>query len=147
MNQVKLTPYIGRDGDARDLLEFYHQVFGGDLSLSTYGEAPMDAPESHKNRILHGQLDAAEYIQIFASDAPPHMDMKSTDNTISLSLSGPDEGKLRQVYDQLSEGGKIVMPLEKQFWGDLFGMVDDKFNMHWMVNIGEPRSAKAAKKG
>jgi PhnB protein len=145
MDKTRLNPYIGRDGDARQLLEFYQKVLGGDLNLSTYGEAPMEAPESHKHRILHGQLEVSDHVQIMASDAPPNMPVSTDDATVSLSLSGPDEAGLRKVFDQLAEGGKVVMPLEKQFWGDLFGMVDDKFNMHWMVNIGEPQSAKDAK--
>lgn len=136
MSEVKLNPYIGRDGDAREMMEYYHKIFGGELTMQTYGESPVPAPDSHKDHIMHSDLEA-DGISIMASDAPPDMPMSSKHSNISLSLSGKagDEDKLKQVFEQLSDGGKVTMPMEKQFWGDHFGMVDDKFGNSWMVNI------------
>jgi PhnB protein len=140
---MKLNPYIGRDGDAREMLEFYKTVLGGDLNFQTYGESPMEAPESHKDRIMHGQLNVSDHVVIMASDAPPNMPLSTDDATISMSLQAPsaDEDKMKKVFGRLSEGGKVTMPMEKQFWGDTFGMVDDKFGLHWMVNVGDMQQA------
>jgi len=136
MSDIKLNPYIGRPGDAREMMEFYHKIFGGELNLSTYGESPMPTPDSHKDKLMHSSLEA-DGVSIMASDAPPDMQMSSTHSNISLSLSGKagDKDKLKKVFDELSDGGKVTMPMEKQFWGDHFGMVDDKFGTSWMVNI------------
>lgn len=141
MAELKLNPYIARDGDARQMLEFYHQVLGGKLDLQTYGETPMEAPESHKHRIIHGSVQAG-HVTIMASDAPPNMPLSSTHSNVSLSLAGSDEAKLTKIFDDLADGGKVAMKMGKQFWGDTFGMVDDKFGSHWMVNINsdEPKN-------
>jgi PhnB protein len=138
MADIKLNPYIGRDGDAKEMLVYYHRLLGGDIDVQTYGESPMPAPESHKHRILHGVMESGS-MTIMASDAPPNMPMSEIHSNISISLSGPDEARLKKIFDGLADGGKITMPLEKQFWGDHFGMVTDKFGTNWMINIGEPR--------
>jgi PhnB protein len=134
MSDITLNPYIARDGDARPMLEFYHEVLGGQLSLQTYGESPMPVPESHRDRLVHGALEQGG-ITIMAADSSPDMPLSSTTSHISLSLTGTNEAELKNIFSALTEGGKITMPLEKQFWGDLFGMTDDKFGIHWMVNI------------
>jgi len=134
MSDLKLNPYIARDGDARDMMEFYEQVLGGELTLQTFGESPMPVPDSHKDKLMHAALIAGR-VEIMASDTPPDMQLSSTHSNISLSLIGKDEAVLKKIFDQLADGGKVTMPLEKQFWGDVFGMVDDKFGNHWMVNI------------
>lgn len=136
MSEVKLNPYIARDGDAREMMEFYHKIFGGELTAQTYGESPMPAPDSHKDQLLHSALEASG-VRIMAADTPPDMPLSSKHSNISLSLTGKsaDEADLKKMFEQLGEGGKVTMPLEKQFWGDVFGMVDDKFGNHWMVNI------------
>ena len=138
MADTKLNPYIGRDGDARQLLEYYHKLLGGNIDLSTYGESPVPSDDSYKDRIMHGVVESGG-MTIMASDAPPNLPKGSMDSNISLSLSGPDEAKLKKIFDGLADGGKVTMPLEKQFWGDHFGMVTDKFGTDWMINIGEPR--------
>ncbi|HEY2004045.1 MAG TPA: VOC family protein [Candidatus Saccharimonadia bacterium] len=142
MSDLKLNPYIARDGDAREMMEYYHQIFGGELTKQTFGESPMPVPDSHKDQLLHSALVAGR-VEIMASDTPPDMKRTSEHNSISLSLSGKagDEAELKRIFDQFADGGKITMPLEKQFWGDLFGMVDDKFGNHWMVNIEGAKDA------
>ena len=74
-----------------------------------------------------------------ASDTPPGMP-HHPGSTISVSLSGDDEGELRGYWDKLAAGGQVTLPLEKQMWGDVFGMVVDRFGIAWMVNIAQPQS-------
>jgi PhnB protein len=74
-----------------------------------------------------------------ASDTPSGMARTSGDN-ITISLSGEDGGELRGYWEKLSDGGNVTMPLEKQMWGDEFGMVTDRFGIPWMVNITQPRA-------
>jgi PhnB protein len=74
-----------------------------------------------------------------ASDTPPGISVQFGDNT-HMCIAGSDEKKLREYFDKLTKGGKVNMPLEKQFWGDIFGMFTDKFGVHWMVNISAKKT-------
>lgn len=132
----RLNPYIGFADTARQALEFYRGVFGGDLTLSTFGESGMaDGPDADK--IMHGQLETPAGYTLMASDAPEGME-HSVGSQISVSLSGDDADELRGYFTGLSAGGTVAMPLEKQVWGDEFGMCVDPFGVAWMVNISQP---------
>ena len=132
----RLNPYISFNGNARAALEFYEQVFGGTLALNTFGEfGAGEGPEADK--IMHGQLDTANGFTIMGSDTPPGME-HSPGNTMTVSLSGDDAAELRGYWDRLSATGTVTMPLERQMWGDEFGMCIDQFGVPWMVNITEP---------
>jgi PhnB protein len=133
-----LNPYINFKDTARQALEFYREALGGELNVSTFGEyGDKDAPEA--DLVMHGQLDTPAGFTLMASDTPPGMDA-SVSGGFAVSLSGDDEAELRGYWDKLSDGGQVVVPLEKQTWGDTFGMVSDKFGIDWMVNIaGETR--------
>ena len=129
----RLNPYISFEDDARQAMEFYQSVFGGTLALSTFGEfGQADSPVADK--IMHGILETDNGFTIMAADTPPGMDRNPGD-TITVSLSGDDADELRGYWDKLSSSGKVSMPLEKQVWGDEFGMCVDQFGIPWMVNI------------
>ena len=132
-----LNPYISFSGNAREALEFYKEVFGGTLTVNTFGEfgAP-DAPEADK--VMHGQLETAAGHTLMCADTPPGMPYNPGDN-IAVSLSGEDADELRGYFEKLSEGGSVSVPLETQMWGDEFGMCVDRFGVGWMVNIGQPQ--------
>jgi PhnB protein len=134
----RLNPYISFRDNARQALEFYQQVFGGDLTVSTFGEfGNQDA--AIKDLIMHGQLTTDQGYTIMASDTPPGMDHTPGTN-ITVSLSGDDGDVLRGYWQKLSEGGEVQTPLEKQMWGDEFGSCTDRFGIPWLVNIGQPQS-------
>ena len=129
----RLNPYISFPGNAREAMEFYEGVFGGTLTLSTYGEfGDKDAPEADK--IMHGNLHSDRDFTLMGADAPPGMD-HSPGNTIAVSLSGDDTDELRGYWAKLSDGGEVSVPLEKHMWGDEFGICTDRFGTSWMVNI------------
>ncbi|MFG3342095.1 VOC family protein [Glycomyces sp. NPDC048151] len=127
-----LNPYVQFDGDAREAMEFYHSVLGGELKLNTFGESGMPGPGADK--IMHAQLTSAAGYTIMASDTPPGMDYKPGQN-ISISISGDDAELLRGYWEALGEGATVAMPLEKQMWGDEFGALVDRFGVNWMVDI------------
>ena len=131
---VLLNPYINFRNSAREALEFYHSIFGGELNISTYAEGGMPHEPGDGEKIMHGQLDADNGMTLMVSDAPEGMPLDEGSN-ISISLSGDDEAALRGYWDGLIAGGNAVMPLEKAPWGDTFGMLTDKFGINWMVNI------------
>jgi PhnB protein len=112
-------------------------VFGGNLTLNTFGElGGPDNPDPDK--IMHGQLETDRGFTLMGADNPPGMEHQPGNN-MAVSLSGDDED-LRGYWEWLSEGGMVMVPLEKQMWGDEFGMCADRFGVSWMVNIGQPQS-------
>jgi PhnB protein len=133
----RLNPYITYPGNARQAMEFYKSVFGGTLTMSTFGEA--GAPNAPADEIMHANLETDSGFTLMASDAPHGMELSPGDN-ISVSVSGDDPDELRGYWDKLSTSGKVTMPLEKQMWGDEFGMCIDQFRIAWMVNISQPSS-------
>jgi PhnB protein len=134
----RLNPYISFGGNARQAMEFYKDVFGGTLALSTYGElGQQDAPEADK--IMHGLLETDSGYTLMGADNPPGME-HSPGNNMSVSLSGDDADELRGYWTKLSSGGTVSVPLEKQMWGDEFGMCVDQFGIAWMVNIAQPQA-------
>jgi PhnB protein len=136
----RLNPYIGFKDDARAAMEFYQSVFGGDLTVSTFGEFGDAGPAADK--IMHAQLETPSGYTIMASDTPEGMPYQEG-SRITVSLSGDDGDELRRFWDGLAEGGTVTMPLEKQAWGDEFGMVNDKFGIGWLVNIAGQHSGDA----
>ncbi|HYG73303.1 MAG TPA: VOC family protein [Actinomycetota bacterium] len=133
----RLNPYVTFDGNAREAMSFYKDVFGGELTINTFGEYGTDDP-ALADKTMHAQLETSQGFTLMASDTAPGME-HSPGNNIAVSLSGEDASELRGYWDKLSNGGTVVMPLEKQMWGDEFGMCVDPFGISWMVNIGPPR--------
>jgi PhnB protein len=132
-----LNPYISFGDTARPALEFYQGVFGGELALSTFGEfGQADSPIADK--IMHGRLETPSGFTLMAADTPPGMDHQ-VGNNMAVSLSGDDADQLHGYWDKLSAGGTVTVPLEKQMWGDEFGMCIDQFGIGWMVNITQPQ--------
>jgi PhnB protein len=132
-----LNPYLAFESNARQAMEFYRDVFGGDLRISTFGEFGQ-ADSAEADKIMHAQLETDNGFTLMASDTPAGMQRNPGDN-ISISLSGDDGDELRRYWEKLSDGGTVTMPLEKQMWGDEFGMCTDRFGVPWMVNITQPQ--------
>ncbi|MGW1882617.1 VOC family protein [Streptomyces sp. NPDC001970] len=135
----RLNPYLSFGGDARQAMEFYKEVFGGTLALNTFGEfGQKDTPGADK--IMHGMLETPSGFTLMGADTPPGME-HTPGNNFAVSLSGDDEAELRGYWDMLSAGAGagVSVPLEKQMWGDVFGMCTDRFGIPWMVNISGTR--------
>ncbi|ABG95081.1 MULTISPECIES: VOC family protein [Rhodococcus] len=129
----RLNPYISFDGNARQAMEFYKDVFGGTLALNTFGE--YGAPEGEgADKIMHAMLESDTGYTLMGADTPPGMEHNPGTN-IAVSLSGDDGDELRGYWAKLADGGSVSVPLEKQMWGDEFGACTDKFGISWMVNI------------
>jgi PhnB protein len=129
----RLNPYLSFDGTAREALEFYRSVFGGELTINTFGQYGAPDPGS-ADMVMHGMLETTSGYTLMASDTPPGMEYRPGTN-IAISLSGDDADELRGCWEKLSEGGTVSVPLEKQMWGDEFGACTDRHGVGWMVNI------------
>jgi PhnB protein len=128
-----LSPYLGFRSEARQAMEFYRSVFGGDLTLSTFGEFETGGPEE-KDLVMHAQLTTAAGMVLMGSDTPSAVDY-TPGSAISVSLFGDDETELTGYWQELSAGGVVLEPLAKAPWGDSFGMCTDAFGVTWLVNI------------
>jgi PhnB protein len=134
----RLNPYLSFAGNAREAVEFYRTVFGGNLTVNTFGE--LGNPDAAvADKVMHAMLETDRGFVLMASDLPPGV-TGTPGNTITISLSGEDADELRGYWEKLTDGGQVTMPLEKQMWGDEFGMVRDQFGINWMVDITTPQS-------
>lgn len=129
-----LNPYLSFRGTARQAMEFYQGVFGGELTVNTFGEFGQSGPDADK--VMHARLSTPAGYTIMGSDTPEQMEY-SPGSTMSISLSGTDSEELRGYWDKLIDGGTVVEPLKLQMWGDEFGMCVDQFGISWMVDIGQ----------
>ena len=131
----QLNPYLNFNGNARQAMQFYTEVFGGELTLNTfaqYGRA--DSPDA--DRIMHGALETDAGYSIMAADVTSEMEYHPIAGC-SMSLSGDDGDVLRGYFEKLAASGTITMPMMKQVWGDEFGMCVDGFGVSWLVNISQ----------
>jgi len=124
-----LNVYLSFAGQARAAMTFYQSIFGGELTVTTFGEAGVSygPPED----LMHAQLTVDGKAFLMASDGMDDKEFKG----FSLALGGNDGDELRGYFNKLAEGGTVTKPLEKESWGDEFGMITDKFGVNWMVNI------------
>ncbi len=133
----RLNPYLAFDGNAREAVEFYRSVFGGELTASTYEEFGNPDP-AVAGRIMHAQLETPEGYTLMASDVPPGVG-HTPGSTVAVCLSGDAGGPLHDYWAKLSDGAAVSVPLEKQMWGDEFGQLTDRYGVSWMVNITQPQ--------
>lgn len=131
---TRLNPYLSFEDNAREAMEFYQSVFGGELTLNTFAEFQASEDPEEADKIMHGSLETPEGMMLMGADTPNSMEYVPNAGT-SISLSGDDDARLRGYWDKLSAGGNVAMPLEQAPWGDFFGMCVDKYGVSWMVNI------------
>ncbi|MEU4801545.1 VOC family protein [Actinosynnema sp. NPDC023587] len=128
----RLNPYLGYRGNARQAMEFYQEVFGGELELGTV--ADFGSPDSPRaDQVVHSRLDTPDGYSLMAWDVPEEVPHHPGTN-VAVYLGG-DDGGLRGHFAKLSAGGTVTTPLEKQSWGDEAGALVDRFGISWMVNI------------
>jgi PhnB protein len=132
---ANLNVYLNFRGAAREALELYRSVFGGELRIMTFRDQSMPVGDDEGDLVMHGQLDVDGSPFLMGSDVPGHMAYRPGENTFSVSLSGDDEETLTRWFTGLSDGATITQPLEKAPWGDSFGMLQDRFGVSWLVNI------------
>jgi PhnB protein len=137
---TRLNPYLSFRDTARDAMDFYQSVFGGELTRSTFAEFHASEDPAEQNKIMHSMLTTENGLVLMASDTPNGMDY-TTGNNYSVSLSGEDDAELRGYWEKLSAGGTVTMPLNQAPWGDTFGMCVDKFGVSWLVNIAGQQSS------
>jgi PhnB protein len=134
-----LDPYLAFNGNCREAMEFYQKAFGGELKFMTYGEAPGDHQGGdNKDLIMHSNL-VTDGVTLMASDGMG--DNKVTfGSSVSVSINCSSKEEADRYFKGLSDGAKVTMPLQETFWGAYFGMLTDKFGIHWLLNYDQPKA-------
>jgi PhnB protein len=137
MDEIEVAPYIFFQGDCAEAMAFYKNIFGGELDVTAYDDLPPDVlknipnVEAMKGKLMNAALSGGLMVIRGADTEEASAEAKK----VMLCLTNSDEAKMRKIYEGLSEGAKESSGLEKQFWGDLFGTVQDKFGVEWMVDV------------
>ena len=129
---MNLEAYLFFPGNTEEAMNHYQGILGGDLSVTRRGDVDPTASDGEKDLVINAALDAATFT-LRASDRKDATNDVQT--RIELTIVGTDEADLRKIFDGLSAGGTVKAPLEKMFWGDIFGALVDKFGIGWQVNI------------
>ena len=130
---MKLITYLTFAGNCEEAMNFYKEALGAEILLfSRMSDSPMEIPENLKGKIMHARMQIGEN-ELYMSDTFDPSSM-SQGNNVSLSIQVDDTTQLEKLFNSLSEGGKVTMPLADAFWGARFGMFVDKFGIHWMMN-------------
>ena len=132
-----VSPYIAFKGNCRQAIEFYKSALDAQvLFTQTVGESPMSNMGSAEN-IMHCTIKVGDSTIMMCDD--PRPDSAAGAGNISLAIGLNDPHRARHLFERLSQDGTVVMPLEKTFWAEAFGMVTDKFGVRWMVNCDAPK--------
>lgn len=145
---MQINAYLNFDGNCEEAMRFYQKALGGKLEVMPYAGSPMenDIPAEYRQRVMHACLTTADGPSLMASDCGPWAAYEAPKGIqVALIYDTAAEGK--KVFDALSQGGQVQMPLEKTFWADAFGMFTDRFGTPWMVNAGsvKPESEQKSK--
>ena len=132
-----VNPYIAFKGNCREAIEFYKSALDAEvLFTQTVGESPISDMGPAEN-IMHCTIKVGQSTIMMCDD--PRPDAASGGGNISLAIGLNDPARAKQVFDKLGSGGTTIMPLEKTYWAEAFGMLIDKFGVRWMVNCDAPR--------
>lgn len=141
---VTLNPYLNFPGTSEEAFTFYKSVFGGEfLALMRFGDSPEDGntPEEDKNKLMHIALGIGKGNVLMATDTVGEMGMGyKQGNNFHLSLTVESKEEADTIFNDLSAGGNVMVPMGTAPWGDYFGMFTDKFDISWMVNFPANRS-------
>jgi PhnB protein len=133
-----INPYLNFKGNAEEAFNFYKSVFGGEfITLQRFKDTPEAGKLSadDQQKIMHISLPIGKGNILMATDAVEPMGHKLTvGNNFHISISTDSEEETKKIFDALSAGGKVAVPLGKMFWNAYFGMFTDKFGIQWMVN-------------
>ena len=133
---MQLDPYLFFNGNCEEAMNFYKDCFGGEFeSINRFKDGPEEmggkkVPEDFGDKIMHMTLRFDDNV-IMASDG---MQEAPADGNITLSIGMNDVDEMSAVFNKLSDGGQVTMPLQDTFWGSHFGMCTDKFGMKWMFS-------------
>ncbi|MDH6117870.1 VOC family protein [Kitasatospora sp. GAS204B] len=132
---VNAVTHLNYRGDARAALTFYQSVFGGDLVLVTYKDAGNVQEPSEADQVMWGQVAAASGFRVMAYDVPARMPWQQGENAFFVSLRGETTEEVTGYWEKLAAGATVLQPLEPAQWAPLYGMLQDRFGVTWVVDV------------
>ena len=143
---MAFRPYLAFAGNCREAFTRYQEIFGGELVLLTTADVPADAgpppPGAKPDAIMHAALTSGDELLMGADDPSGTFDGQV--HGICVNCSRSDVAETERVFDALSEGGEVQLPLGETFFSPAFGMCTDRFGIPWMVNCEKPMAQAAA---
>lgn len=136
MHMNYLTPYLMFNGTCEEAMHFYKEVLDGEIVyLGRYSEGPIKVDQAYEDKIMHAEL-VFWGGKIMASDFVKGVGFKhqTEGSNVHLNLVFNDEAKMLKTFNLLANEGKVILPVEKAFWDAKFGMLTDKYGMHWILN-------------
>jgi PhnB protein len=137
-----LNPYLNFNGNAEEVFNFYKSVFGGEFAtIMRFKEVPEEykSPAHEDNKIMHIALPIAGGSVLMGSDVPEAMGKVTNGTSFHIAIGADSKEEADKLFNGLSAGGKIEMPMSDTFWGSYFGMFTDKYGIEWMVNFDPKR--------
>jgi PhnB protein len=134
---ASINPYLSFNGNCEEAFDFYKSVFGGEFAMkSRFGEMPSEqsCSPTEANKIMHVALPIGKDSILMGSDQPDGYGPLSEGNNFNIAVSPDSEEQATSIFNGLSNGGQVIMPMDKTFWGAYFGMLKDKYGIQWMVN-------------
>jgi PhnB protein len=130
----RVNAYVRRNGDCREMMEFYRECLGGNLALTLIKETPVakDFPEVMQNKVMHANLTSGD-LTLLGSDLPDPAG-HNPGNDWALEIDCANEPELTKLFERLSKGGTVHSPPGPAFWGGVFAMLSDQFGVDWMLN-------------
>ena len=139
---AQVNPYLIFNGNCEEAFLFYQSVFGGEFPyMGKFKDMPVadgcdEVSEADANRIMHVSLPIGNTV-LMGSDSNQQSGDVNIGNNIHISINTVSREEADRVFNGLSAGGQVYMPMDKTFWGAYFGMFVDKFGIQWMVNFDE----------
>ena len=138
---VNAVTHLNFRGDARQALEFYHTVFGGNLTVMTYGDMGNVQEPSEANQVVWGQVDGGNGFRVMAYDVPSSRPWSRGEDPFFISLRGESAEEITTFWEGLAKGATIMAPLAVSQWSPLYGMLKDQFGVTWVVDVAVPYNA------
>ncbi|MBM7441575.1 VOC family protein [Streptomyces sp. HB132] len=132
---VTSVTHLNFRGDARAALGFYHSVFGGDVAVVSYEDAGDTRNPSEADQVMWGQVTAESGFRVMAYDVPSRLPWDRGVNSFFVSLRGGTTQEVTAYWEKLSAGATVVQPLEPAGWAPLYGMLEDRFGVVWVVDV------------
>ncbi|WP_203137924.1 VOC family protein [Microbacterium sp. JZ31] len=132
---IQTTTHLNFRGDARQALEFYRSVFGGDLAAVTYADAQAVSDPAEADQLMWGQVASADGFRIMAYDVPAHTAYEPGVIPVFVSVRGADPDEIRRSWSALAEGATIIADLAPSGWAPLYGMLRDRFGVTWVLDV------------
>jgi PhnB protein len=131
-----INPYLNFNGNCEEAMNFYKSAFNGQFmgEIMRYGGTEMQHDPKEANKVMHSTLDIGNGSYLMGSDVPSQYPRPNFGTAVQIAIHPASEEEANSIFKNLSAGGKVLMPLEKTFWGALFGTLEDKYGVQWMVN-------------